>query len=285
MGDKRPPWLDKKISLKQCSAMKSLLADLALDTICQRSLCPNIGDCFSSGHATFLLLGAICTRGCLFCNVTGGTPESPDAGEPARVAEAAVRLGLGHVVVTSVTRDDLPDGGAAHFARTIKKIRGRIKGVRIETLIPDFAGDEDALKTVAGARPDIIGHNIETVPRLYREVRRGASYRRSLNLLRKIKEIDRRLRTKSGLMLGMGERPEEVMAAMKDLRQAGCDFLSLGQYIAPSERHYAVREYLPPSRFDEYRSYALQNGFTHVESAPYVRSSYHARRYLVAHVV
>jgi lipoic acid synthetase len=270
----KPEWLDKKISLAKCAPMDALLDGIGVRTVCRSACCPNIEECFTSGHVTFLLLGNVCTRGCRFCNVERGVPEPPDRSEPSRVAEAAARLGLSHVIITGVTRDDLPDGGAAHFARTVLAVRRRLPTAGVEILIPDFQGDEEAIEVAAATRPDIIAHNIETVPRLYPEVRRGASYDRSLGLLMTLKRFDRRLHTKSGLMLGMGESRTEVLQALADLRDAECDSVSLGQYLAPSALHHPVREYLPPARFEEYREDALRMGFLHVASGPYVRSSY-----------
>jgi lipoic acid synthetase len=303
----KPAWLNKKISLKDCSQVKSMLKDLGLHTVCEEALCPNMGECFSRRQATFMILGAICTRGCLFCGVAKGKPLAPDADEPRRIVEAVRKLGLTHVVITSVTRDDLPDGGAGAFEKTILALRSIGGGISIETLIPDFNADLKSLRIIAGASPDIIAHNIETVPGLYKDVRpTGASYQRSLEVLRSLKrEIrdrpqfsylsNRKLgsvpnlgnwglslikpKLKSGLMLGLGEKREEVLAVFDDLVEAGCVFLSIGQYLAPSAKHFPVREYLHPRVFEEYKKEALKRGFSFVMSGPYVRSSYAASEY------
>ncbi len=228
----------------------------------------------------FIILGAICTRACRFCAVVKGQPFAPDTDEPRRIAEAVQVMGLTHVVITSVTRDDLIDGGAAIFAETISKLRMVNSRVTIETLIPDFNADEKSLRLLAAANPDIIAHNMETVPRLYPEVRpTGASYNRSLELLRRLKNIAPKILLKSGLMLGLGERKEEVLAVFDDLIKAGCQFLSIGQYLAPSINHFPVEKYLAPEVFEEYREAALMRGFSYVKSAPYVRSSYAASDY------
>ncbi len=260
--------------------MRLFLRDSGVETVCEQALCPNIGECSGRGEATFLILGRQCTRGCSFCNIEKGKPEFPDPDEPARVADAAARLSLRHVVITSVTRDDLNDGGAGMFAETVRRVRRALPGSTIETLIPDFRLAHESLAAVADSRPDIIAHNVETVPSLYPEVRRGADYPRSLNVLRVVKKLAPCCKTKSGIMLGMGENPEEVHCVMRDLRGAGCDFLSIGQYLAPSRRHYPVKEYISPRQFNDYRSAGEKFGFAHVESGPYVRSSYLAGGYL-----
>jgi lipoic acid synthetase len=256
--------------------VRELIESGRLHTVCQEARCPNIWECFSHRTATFLIMGDRCTRNCRFCSVHSGTPEPLDPGEPGRVAAAAAEMGLKYVVVTSVTRDDLPDGGAAHFAATIRAVRGRIPGAEIEVLIPDLQGDPAALRTVLDARPDVLNHNIETVPRLYPQVRPQADYRRSLELLRAAGGIAPSIPTKSGLMLGLGETPEEVQLTLQDLRSHGCRLLTLGQYLQPSPEHLAVAAYVPPEEFERWRSVALAMGFTHVASAPFVRSSYHA---------
>lgn len=274
----RPEWLRKKISPAGHRDMDALLDGLRLHTVCREAHCPNISECYGSGRATFLILGTACTRMCSFCNVTKREPLPPDRDEPGRVAEAIRLLGLKHAVITSPTRDDLPDGGASFFADTVRAVRGASPETAIELLIPDFGGDRDGLKIVVSAHPDILGHNLETVPRLY-HIRAGADYRRSLALLGTARELDPSLRTKSGIMLGMGEEAGEVERVFADLLERGCRYLSIGQYLAPSKRHYPVREYLPPEAFDRYREKALSMGFRHVESGPYVRSSYRAERY------
>jgi lipoic acid synthetase len=275
---RRPGWLQKKISPAAHAGMERLLEDLRLHTVCREANCPNISECYCSGTATFLILGAICTRLCSFCNITKKEPLPPDTGEPERVAEAVRRLDLDFVVITSPTRDDLPDGGAGIFARTVAAIRSTSPGTGIELLIPDFQGNLENVSTVVHARPDIIGHNLETVPRLY-HIRQGADYRRSLDVLCMLHRLDPELKTKSGIMLGLGEEENEVFEVLRDLLQSGCRFLSIGQYLAPSRSHHQVKYFVPPEKFDYYRKLALSMGFEHVESGPYVRSSYHADRY------
>jgi lipoyl synthase len=259
--------------------MKQALRDMRVETVCEQAMCPNIGECFSRNEATFLILGRHCTRMCSFCNIEKGAPLSPDAGEPDRVAEAVARFSLKHVVITSVTRDDLSDGGASMFCETVLRVRERSPHTTIEILIPDFMLSAEALTVVTKSFPDIIAHNIETVPSLYKAARQGADYNRSLSVLRIIKEISPAVKTKSGIMLGLGEKEEEVYSVMKDLRLAGCDFLSIGQYLAPSRSHYPVKEYIAPERFDSYKEKGMEYGFLHIESGPYVRSSYLAGDY------
>lgn len=275
---RRPEWLQKKISPSVHADMDRMLDDLRLHTVCREANCPNISECYCSGRATFLILGAACTRLCTFCNVTKKEPSPPDPGEPERVAEAVRRLGLGFVVITSPTRDDLPDGGSGMFSRTVAAIRSISQQTGIELLIPDFRGKRESLATVVRARPDIIGHNLETVPRLY-HIREGADYRRSLDVLDYLHELDPALKTKSGIMLGLGEEEDEVLKVMDDLLGTGCRYLSIGQYLAPSRKHYPVKSFVPPEKFHEYRDLAVAMGFEHVESGPYVRSSYFAERY------
>lgn len=276
----RPEWLNKKIDLKVYSDMKSQLRKLGVETVCEQAMCPNAGECFGRGEATFLILGRHCTRACSFCNVDRSEPLPPDADEPRRVAEAVARFGLKHAVVTSVTRDDLTDGGAEMFAETVLSIRAVSPETTIEVLIPDFNLSRIALNMVAASLPDIIAHNIETVPSLYGTVRRGSDYGRSLGVLRALKDISHDITTKSGIMLGMGESEDEVYQVIRDLRSAGCDFLSIGQYLAPSKRHYPVKEYIAPEKFTAYAKKSFESGFLHVESGPYVRSSYMAGKYL-----
>jgi lipoyl synthase len=275
---RRPEWLQKKISPAAHADMERLLGDLRLHTVCQEAHCPNISECFRQRQATFLILGRLCTRLCSFCNVTKETPGPVDPAEPLRVAAAVIRLGLKHVVITSPTRDDLPDGGAGHYVATVAAIREASPETRIELLIPDFRGERVSLALVAASRPDIIGHNLETVPRLY-HIRQGADYRRSLHVLEMLRELAPDLPTKSGLMLGLGEGEDEVLAVMDDLRKVGVAYLSLGQYLAPSKGHQPVERFVEPTEFDRYRERALAMGFAHVESGPYVRSSYHADQY------
>lgn len=277
MYQRKPEWLKiKTIGGKNRTQVEKLLGSLALHTVCKEAACPNLMECFSRKTATFMILGKLCTRNCAFCNVEKGMAEGIDGEEPEKIAEAAGALGLKHVVITSVTRDDLADGGAGHFASVIEKVRRRCDGITIEVLIPDFKGNESALDTVISAAPDIINHNIETVSRLYPEVRPQADYRRSLQLLRTVKEKDSRIYTKSGIMAGLGEKPEEVTEVFKDLREYGCDILTIGQYLAPSLKHHPVVEFVTPGRFEEYKAAAYSRGFRHVMSGPLVRSSYHA---------
>jgi lipoic acid synthetase len=275
---RKPQWLQKKIVSSSHYEMEGLLKELQLNTVCQQARCPNISECFSKRQATFLILGRICTRLCSFCSVTKETPLALDPNEPSSVAQAVLRLGLAHVVVTSPTRDDLPDGGACAFAETVVRIRHLAPQTRVELLVPDFLGDNTALATVVASAPDILGHNLETVPRLY-GIRSGADYRRSLELLAKAHRLNPELKTKSGLMLGLGELERELFEVLEDLRKTGCSYLSLGQYLAPSRQHFPVQRYLEPEVFEHYRVKALAMGFSHVESAPYVRSSYHAEQY------
>lgn len=276
----KPQWLNKKIDLKTYSDMKKRLRSLGVETVCEQAMCPNAGECFGRGVATFLILGRHCTRACSFCNVDKSAPLPPDPDEPRRVAEAVLQFGLKHVVVTSVTRDDLPDGGAWYFAETVSSIRKKSPSVTIEVLIPDFKLSPEAIKAVIDSRPDIIAHNVETVPSLYAKVRQGSDYNRSLEVLRMVKDVLPGMKTKSGIMLGLGESGDEVLGVIRDLRSAGCDFLSIGQYLAPSLRHYPVKEHIPPEKFMELKEKGAQAGFLHIESGPYVRSSYMAGIYL-----
>jgi len=257
--------------------LKKLVEEQRLHTVCQSARCPNIGECWQSRTATFLILGNTCTRRCAFCAVDSGRPTEYDLDEPRRVAEAVAALQLKYAVVTSVTRDDLDDGGAFIFAETIRRIRATTPGCRVEVLIPDFKGDADALKTVVEAQPDVLNHNIETVERLYSLVRPQANYRRSLGLLARAKEIDPGAATKSGIMLGLGETDEEVLAALRDLRAAGCEIVTIGQYLRPSAGHLPIQKYYAPEEFRRFADAGKEIGFRHVESAPLVRSSYHAR--------
>lgn len=274
---RKPEWLRTPIrGGKNLTAVKQVLKDLHLHTVCTAANCPNRMECFSNRTATFMILGDVCTRNCRFCNVNPGRPLEIEADEPERIARAVVSLGLKHVVITSVTRDDLPDGGAAHFAATVRAVRRTNPEITIELLIPDLQGDIDALKVVLDSQPDILNHNVETIPRLYPEVRPQADYRQSLEVLRRTKQIDHSRFTKSGLMVGLGETPEEIESVMNDLREVGCDFLTIGQYLAPSADHYPVVEYVHPDQFEEYRRIGYRKGFSFVASAPLVRSSYRA---------
>jgi lipoic acid synthetase len=275
---RKPDWLKRRLPTGETfNQVRDLIEAGRLHTVCQEAKCPNIWECYSHRTATFLIMGERCTRNCRFCSVAPGPPGPLDPQEPARVAEAVERMGLKYVVVTSVTRDDLPDGGAGHFAATIHEIRRRVPGAEIEVLIPDFQGDPAALETVLRARPDVLNHNIETVPRLYPRVRPQADYRRSLELLRRAGEIAPGIPTKSGLMLGLGERPEEIRQTLLDLRAVGGRILTLGQYLQPSPEHLPVETYVPPDDFENWRKAALDMGFSEVASAPFVRSSYHAK--------
>jgi len=247
-----------------------------LHTVCRSAACPNQGDCWSRGTATFMILGDRCTRGCSFCNVTREAPSIPDQAEPGKIGRAIADLVLRHAVITSVTRDDLPDGGALHFAATVTEIRRQAPACRIELLIPDFEGNRKALATVLRAGPDVLGHNVETVPRLYPDVRHGADYHRSLALLTAAREMAPDIPTKSGLLLGLGETRAELLNVLTDLRQAGCSLLTLGQYLAPTRKHFPVYRFVPPAEFEELRAAAGKIGFAHVEAGPLVRSSYHA---------
>ena len=278
MTPRRPPWLDRRLDFRAMHGTEAALAGLSLRTVCHQARCPNISECFSRGTATFMILGDICTRGCAFCGVTKGVPEPPADDEPERVAEAVRRLGIRHAVITSVTRDDLPDGGASAFAAVIRALRRYCDDPAIEALVPDFRGDGEAIGTVLDAGPDVFGHNIETVPSLY-GARRGADYDRSIGVIAAASRHGGFARTKSALMLGLGEREGEVMEVLVDLRRAGCQYLSLGQYLRPGRRNLPVAEYITPASFARYREKALDLGFIHVESGPYVRSSYMAEAY------
>ena len=255
---------------------KRLVKELRLHTVCEEARCPNIGECWSHKTATFMLLGDVCSRNCSFCAVTHGRPVTVDPAEPDRVAEGVMRLGLRHVVVTSVDRDDLADGGSEHFARTAEAIKSRMPDCTVEVLVPDFQGDPVAIDTVVDAPIDILNHNTETVPRLYKSVRPGAQYARSVRLLAHAKARRPELLTKTGLMLGLGEQCDEVLAVFADLAAVHCDILTLGQYLRPSVAQLPVKRYVPPAEFADLRTTALQFGFRHVESGPLVRSSYHA---------
>lgn len=274
---RRPEWLRARLPEgDNYREIKRLLRTSGLNTVCEEANCPNIGECYNQRTATFLILGSVCTRGCRFCNVSKGRTEPVDHEEPERVAIAVQQMGLRHVVVTSVTRDDLPDGGAYIYGKTISAIRRHNPDGTIEVLIPDFKGSVEALSLVAAEGPDIINHNIETVPRLYKIVRPGAVYNRSLALLEQSKKIKDTIITKSGLMVGFGEEFKEIIDVMKDLREAGCEILTIGQYLSPSRQHLPVSRFYHPDEFTELMTIGRELGFTHVESGPLVRSSYHA---------
>ncbi len=271
-----PIWIKEEIENRRgISSLVHLLRKNRLHTVCEEAKCPNIGKCFKSGTATFLILGNICTRNCRFCAINSGVPLPPDPDEPERVAITAEALGLEYVVITSVTRDDLPDGGASVFMETIHKVRERIPDAGVEVLIPDFMGDMDALDKVLGAKPDVLNHNVETVPSLYRSIRPLADYERSLKLLEYAKKSG--FITKSGIMVGLGESEREVEDVMKDLVSTGCDILTIGQYLRPSLKHTPVVEYIPPEKFAKYREMGLSLGIRYVVSGPLVRSSYMAK--------
>jgi lipoic acid synthetase len=273
----KPAWLRRKLpSGPAYEQIREMIDKGQLHTVCQEAGCPNQFECFSAHTATFLILGATCTRDCRFCNIAGGRPGPVDADEPRRVAEAAARMGLRYVVVTSVTRDDLQDGGAGHFAATIEALRENIPGVRVEVLIPDLQGDLSALRTVLAARPDVLNHNMETVRRLYADVRPQADYDRSLELLARVKEIGNAIPAKSGIMLGLGETEEEVRQVITDIHNTGCRLLTIGQYLQPTPKHLPVVDFIEPEAFDQWRRFALQVGFDKVAAGPFVRSSYHA---------
>jgi len=277
LPERRPSWLKKRISINdQQNQVYDMLKGLNLHTVCQGAQCPNISECFGKGTATFMILGDICTRNCRFCAVTTGQPEPLDTDEPRRLAIATRELKLKHVVITSVTRDDLSDGGAGHFARTINALHKEVPEVAIEVLTPDFQGDEAALKTVVQSRPNIYNHTLETVPRLYTQVRPMADYHRSLEVLKKVRGIDSEIYTKSGIMLGLGEKRFEVSEVMSDLREVDCNIITVGQYLRPSMEHLEISEYIHPETFQEIEREAKDLGFLYVASGPFVRSSFNA---------
>jgi lipoyl synthase len=274
----RPPWLRVKFfGGENYQELKRIMRTLDLHTVCESARCPNMGECWEHRTATFMILGNICTRACGFCAVPSGKPLGPpEEDEPERVAEAVERMGLRYAVVTSVNRDDQPDGGSTIFARTISRIRERVPGCRVEVLIPDFRGDWSALEKVMTAHPDVLNHNMETVPRLYRRVRTGAVYERSLELLRRAGEMSPGIATKTGMMLGLGETREEVLGAMEEIAAQGTHILTLGQYMQPTPEHLPIERYVHPDEFAEFKLLGETMGFKHVEAGPLVRSSYHA---------
>lgn len=276
-GRRHPDWIRVRLpSGDGYRRTKSIVAESQVATVCEEAHCPNLAECWAHGTATFMLMGDTCTRNCGFCAVSHGRPQALDPMEPTRLATAVERLGLQHVVITSVDRDDLPDFGAGHFAETARTLRARVPDCRIEVLTPDFQGNQESVATVAAAPIEIYNHNLETVPRLYKRARAGAKYERSLDVLRVARATRSELMTKAGLMLGLGEEADEVLEVLRDLRTAGCDILTLGQYLQPSKTHLPVERYLDPSEFEELGDAARSLGFRHVESGPLVRSSYHA---------
>ena len=275
---RHPDWLKAKIpGGKNFVKMKHLLRNAKLHTICEEAKCPNIAECFESGTAVFLILGDICTRDCKYCNVSHGKPQSLNSSEPSDVAESVKKLGLNYVVITSVTRDDLDDGGASVFVETVREIRNLGSNCKIELLIPDFKGDFDSLKKVVDAKPDVINHNIEVVKDLFTTIRPGGDYDISLKVLKNIKEINKNMYSKSGFMVGIGENKDQIIDIMSDLKSVNVDFLTIGQYLQPSKNHAKIKKYYTPEEFNEFKQIALDLGFKHVESAPLVRSSYHAK--------
>ncbi len=277
MRERKPDWLRVRIPAGSgYQEVRGILDKYHLNTVCDEAICPNRGKCFQSGTATFMILGKNCTRNCRFCNVTGAAPEPVDSEEPLNVAMAVKDLSLKYVVITSVTRDDLPDGGAEHFAKTVFEIRRINPGTKVELLIPDLQGNKEALKKVVECKPDVLGHNIETVPSLYRTVRPEADYIQSLEVLSNAKELGYTGKTKSGIMVGLGETESEVISVLKDLRKHKCDFLTVGQYLTPSKLHLPLVEYIHPDQFKKYEDTAYSLGFGYVASSPLVRSSYMA---------
>ena len=282
MSRRHPDWLKVKIgSGKNYSKMKSLLRTAKLHTICEEAKCPNIAECFNSGTAVFLILGDTCTRNCRYCNVRNGKPQDINLDEPIEVAESVKKLGLKYVIITSVTRDDLNDGGANVFFATVNKVKKLNKECKVEVLIPDFKGDIDALKKVIDSRPNVINHNIEVVEDLFPIIRPEGDYKTSLNVLKNIKEINSGIYSKSGFMVGLGEKQNQIIKTMQDLRRVNVDFLTIGQYLQPTKNHAEIKKYYPPEEFNEFRQTALSMGFKHVESGPLVRSSYHAEKALM----
>jgi lipoic acid synthetase len=274
---RKPDWIRVRATSSPMYAdTKDIVRSHGLHTVCEEAGCPNIGECWSQRHATMMIMGDTCTRACSFCNVRTGLPAPLDAGEPDRVADAVAKLGLAHIVITSVDRDDLADGGAAHFARTIRAIRAAAPGVTIEVLTPDFLRKDGALEQVVEARPDVFNHNLETVPGLYLRIRPGARYFHSLRLLQRVKELDPTMFTKSGIMVGLGEEREEVLQLMDDLRSADVDFLTIGQYLQPTRKHAEVKAFVTPEDFKAYETVAYAKGFLLVSATPLTRSSHHA---------
>ncbi len=276
--EKKPEWLKVKYNGAAVREVAEMMKGMGLNTVCREANCPNIGECFASRTATFMILGDKCTRDCRFCSVAHGLPLPPDPDEPPSVAKAVKKLGLGHAVVTMVTRDDLPDGGAGHFAAIIDEIRRVNPNITVEALISDLKGDERSIDVMLEARPDILGHNVETISRLYSSVRLGAEYERSLGVLRYAKEKRPDIYTKTGFMVGLGETDDEIMSLLRDVRKTGCDIVTIGQYLRPSEAHVPLDRYVTPEQFSKYEIQAKKLGFTGVVSSPLARSSYHAAK-------
>ncbi len=274
---RKPSWIRVRLTNSSIySDTKKIVKDNNLNTVCEEAGCPNISECWSKKHATFMIMGDTCTRACAFCNVKTGLPNPLDVDEPSRVSKATKDLGLNHVVITSVDRDDLPDGGAEHFVKTINEVRKKNPSTTIEILTPDFLRKGDVYKKVVDAKPDVFNHNIETVPSNYTKVRPGSRYFQSINLLKEVKDYNNKIFTKSGLMLGLGEKEEELYQVMDDLRCASVDFLTLGQYLQPTEKHFPIKKFIPPEDFEKFKKIAYSKGFLQVSSSPMTRSSYHA---------
>lgn len=277
LPDRKPPWLKVRApGGSNYGRLKTLMRDLELHTVCEEAHCPNVGECWEHGTATFMILGDVCTRNCAYCAVAHGRPPKYDPAEPERVAEAAAQMKLEHLVITSVDRDDLPDFGAWVFAETIRRVHEMVPGCSVEVLVPDFQGNEDSIRMVLEARPEIYNHNTETVPRLYKKARPGGRYERVMEIFRYAKRTAPAIPTKTGIILGMGETNEEVLATMRDLRDVDVDILTIGQYLRPSDNHIELDRYVTPEEFQMLREAGMAMGFKHVESAPLVRSSYHA---------
>lgn len=275
----KPQWLRKRISITTNKELETMFLESRVNTVCQEAMCPNISECFSQKNATFLILGTICTRTCSFCAVSKGKPVMPDSNEPQNVALTVQQLGLKHVVITSPTRDDLSDGGAEHFCKTVDAIKAMDDSIVVELLIPDMRENTEVLEMIAHSGAEIIGHNLESVPRLY-SVRKGSDYKRSLRVLELLLSLNPSIKTKSGIMLGFGERDEEVEILMQDLLDVGCKYLSIGQYLSPSSHHTPVVEYVKPERFESLQELGMKMGFEYIKSSPYTRSSYMAHEYL-----
>jgi len=277
-AQRRPAWIRVRADSSSSGyrETRELMRSLQLNTVCEEAACPNIGECWSAKHATVMILGSVCTRKCGFCNVKTGRPDPVDREEPAQLGRAATALGLRHIVITSVDRDDLPDGGAEQFERCIAEVRAAAPATTIEILTPDFLRKDGAIERVAAAHPDVYNHNLETAPRLYRVARLGADYRHSLDLLRRVKEMVPAIFTKSGIMVGIGETPDEVLSVMDDLRESDVDFITIGQYLRPTQKHLPMDRYVTPEEFDDYARAAREKGFSMVSSSPLTRSSYHA---------